>query len=96
MNKTTDVNAHKILGSKDSASLSIVSLKKPTYDGKGKKKDSDTMKKTAHVTKTADVKACKISGGKDSASFLEVSLKNPSPELNMRTTYLDQSIMRNP
>ena len=37
MNKTIDVNAHKISGSKDSASLSIVSLKKPAYDGKGKK-----------------------------------------------------------
>ena len=96
MNKTTDVNAHKILGSKDSASLSIVSLKKPAYDGKGKKKDSDTMKKTAHVTKTADVKACKISGGKDNDSLSEVSLKNPSSELKMRTTYLDQYIMRKP
>ena len=89
MKKTTDVNAHKILGSKDSASLSIVSLKKPAYDGKGKKKDSDTMNKTVDVTKTADVKASKILGGKDSASFLEVSLKNPSPELKMRTAYLD-------
>lgn len=96
MNKTTDVNAHKISGSKDSASLSIVSLKKPAYDGKGKKMDSDTMNKTANVTKTADVKACKISGGKDSASLSEVSLKKPSPELKMRTTYLDQSVMRKP
>ena len=89
MNKTTNVNAHKISGSMDSASLSIVSLKKPAYDEKGNKKDSDTMKKTTDVTKTTDVKARKILGGKDSASFLEVSLKNPSPELKMRTTYLD-------
>ena len=95
MKKTTNVNDYKISGSKDSASLLIVSLKNPAYDGKGKKKDSDTMNKTADVTKTADVKACKILGGKDSASFLEVSLKNTSPELKMRTTYLDQSVMRN-
>ena len=88
MNKTTDVNAHKISGSKDSASLSIVSLKKPAYDGKGKKKDYDTM------NKTADVKACKISGGKDSAILSEVSLKKHSSELKMRTTYLDQPVMR--
>ena len=52
--------------------------------------DSNTM------SKTANVKACNISGGKDSASLSEVSLKNPSPELKMRTTYLDQPIMRNP
>ena len=96
MKKTTDVNAYKISGSKKSASLLIVSLKNPAYDGKRKKMDSDTMNKIADVIETANVKACKISGGKDSASLSEVSLKNPSPELKMRTTYLDQSIMRKP
>ena len=64
-------------------------IKKPAYDGKRKKMDSDTMNKTVDVTKTANVKACKISGGKYNAIFLEVSLKNPSLEFKMRTTYLD-------
>ena len=56
--------------------------------------DSNTMNKTTDVTKTTDVKDCNISGGKDCVILSEVSLKNPSPKLKMRTTYLDQSIMR--
>ena len=96
MNKTIDVNAHKISGSMDSASFSILSLNNLAYVGKWKKMDSNTVNKTVDLTKTADVKACKISGGKDNASLSEVSLKNPSSELKMRTTYLDHFVMRKP
>jgi hypothetical protein len=92
MNGTADVHAHMISVGKDNASLSVVSLKKPTYGGKSKKIDFfDTMNKTTNV------KTRKISGGKDSASLSEVSLKKPpSPELKMRTTYIDRSVMRKP
>ena len=90
MNKTVDVNTHKISGGKNGVNFLEISSKKPTHGGRSKKRDFDTM------NKTTDANAHKILGSKDSASFLEVSLKNPSPEIKMRTTYLDQSVMRNP
>ena len=72
MNKTVDVNTHKISGGKNSANFSEISSKKPTHGGRSKKRDFDTM------NKTTDVNAHKISGSKDSASLSIVSLKNPA------------------
>lgn len=91
MNKTDNVNAHKISDGKNSANFSEVFLKKLAYGEKGQKIEfSDTMNETANV------KIQKISGGKDAASLSEVSLKKPSSEIKMRTTWADQSVVRKP
>ena len=49
MNKTIDVNTHKISGGKNSANFLEISSKKPTHGGRSKKRDFDTMNKTTDV-----------------------------------------------
>lgn len=72
MNKTANVNAHKISDGKSSANFSDVSLKKPTHGGGSKKRDFNTM------NGSADVNAHKVSAGEDNASLSVTSSKKPA------------------